>query len=176
MKTWIWFLLLGVIALASTILWLVNPTTGSDTAAITSFEECVAAGNPVAESFPPTCRANGEIFTQNVGNAVQLSDMIVVEVPQANANVASPLFIEGRARGTWFFEGEFPIEIVDSEGTVLARANGMATDDWMTEDFVDFAATLRFVAPEGRTGKIFFTQADARGEGGVPVLEVPVKF
>ncbi len=32
-----------------------------------SFEECVAAGNPVMESYPRQCMANGRTFTENIG-------------------------------------------------------------------------------------------------------------
>lgn len=31
---------------------------------ISSFEECAAAGNPVMESYPRRCNANGETFTE----------------------------------------------------------------------------------------------------------------
>ncbi len=33
---------------------------------VTSFEECVAAGNPVMESYPLQCRANGQTFVETV--------------------------------------------------------------------------------------------------------------
>lgn len=33
---------------------------------ITNYKECVAAGNPVMESNPPQCRANGKTFTGEV--------------------------------------------------------------------------------------------------------------
>jgi hypothetical protein len=33
---------------------------------IDSFEECVAAGNPVMESFPRKCSADGKTFTENI--------------------------------------------------------------------------------------------------------------
>jgi hypothetical protein len=33
---------------------------------ITNFDECVAAGNPVMESYPEQCRANGKTFTKDV--------------------------------------------------------------------------------------------------------------
>ncbi len=35
-------------------------------AAITTFEECVAAGNPVMESYPRQCRAGGTTFVEAV--------------------------------------------------------------------------------------------------------------
>ncbi len=36
-------------------------------ARVTSFEQCVAAGNPVMESYPRQCMANGRTFTENIG-------------------------------------------------------------------------------------------------------------
>jgi hypothetical protein len=30
---------------------------------ITNYDECVAAGNPIMESFPEQCSANGQTFT-----------------------------------------------------------------------------------------------------------------
>ena len=39
--------------------------------AITSFEECVAAGNPVMESYPEQCAANGVTFTRELTNEEQ---------------------------------------------------------------------------------------------------------
>lgn len=37
---------------------------------ITNFEECAAAGNPVMESYPRQCAANGEIFVEQTGEPV----------------------------------------------------------------------------------------------------------
>lgn len=33
---------------------------------VTNFDECVAAGNPVMESYPRQCRANGQTFVEDV--------------------------------------------------------------------------------------------------------------
>lgn len=41
------------------------PNTNTSTE-ITSFEECVAAGNPVAESYPRQCIAEGQTFTEAI--------------------------------------------------------------------------------------------------------------
>ncbi|MBD3164132.1 hypothetical protein GF323_02955 [Candidatus Woesearchaeota archaeon] len=37
---------------------------------ITSFEECVAAGNPVLESYPRQCRADGKMFIEEIGQNI----------------------------------------------------------------------------------------------------------
>ncbi|XOF35245.1 MAG: hypothetical protein ACL93V_08155 [Candidatus Electrothrix sp. YB6] len=38
---------------------------------ITSFEECEAAGYPVMESHPRQCRADGQIFTEELAPSDQ---------------------------------------------------------------------------------------------------------
>jgi hypothetical protein len=46
------------------------------------------------------------------------------------------------ARGNWFFEGSFPVELVDDSGD-LAQTIATAKGDWMTDAFVPFEATLQ---------------------------------
>jgi hypothetical protein len=76
-------------------------------------------------------------------------DFIVVESPRAGQRVSSPLTVRGRARGTWFFEGDFPIDLEDIAGNVISRGYVTAQGDWMTKDFVPFAGTLEFAGPVG---------------------------
>lgn len=52
--------------LAILLLFMVACTTTQD---ITSFEECVEAGNPVMESYPRQCRAGGETFVEEIEQA-----------------------------------------------------------------------------------------------------------
>lgn len=39
--------------------------------AITNFEECAAAGNPIMESYPRQCAANGQTFTEEITVPIQ---------------------------------------------------------------------------------------------------------
>ncbi len=39
------------------------------------------------------------------------SDMVVIDNPQPYQIVKSPLKVTGKARGGWFFEGDFPITL-----------------------------------------------------------------
>lgn len=111
---------------------------------ITNFTECIAAGNPVAESYPRQCRANGETFVEDIGNELEKQDLIRLESPRPNELVASPLVIKGEARGNWFFEASFPVLLKDSQGEIIAQAPAQAKGDWMTTEFVPFEATLIF--------------------------------
>lgn len=49
--------------------------TKDEASNITNFDECVAAGNPVMESYPEQCAANGQTFV----NQAQAADIMVEE-------------------------------------------------------------------------------------------------
>lgn len=52
--------------------------TSSNTQQITNFDECVAAGNPIAESYPEQCSANGQTFVNEVEEKNLENDFITV--------------------------------------------------------------------------------------------------
>lgn len=157
---------------------------------INSFEECVAAGNAVMESYPRQCNTpDGKHFVENVGNANEVSDLITVDSPRPNDTVKSPLTITGRARGTWYFEAQFPIKIVeygtseadtvDSKSAEIGTGNAKATSDWMTEDFVPFTATIEFSKPANQNpnGAIILKNDNPSGDpANDKQLIIPIKF
>ncbi len=114
---------------------------------VTNFEECVAAGNDVMESYPRQCRTSeGEMFVEYIGNELEKTDLIIIDNPRPNQTITSPLAIQGQARGTWFFEGDFPVKLLDEDGQEIAIAIAQAQGEWMVEDFVVFEALLEFTA------------------------------
>jgi len=89
------------------------------------------------------------------GNCRQ--DFIVVESPRPGDVIRSPLKIRGQARGTWFFEGDFPLILKDLKGRIIARGYATARGEWMTEKFVPFEGTLTFEKPAtGERGILVF--------------------
>jgi len=72
--------------------------------------------------------------------------MIILEQPQAEQTVSSPLTIEGEARGNWFFEATFPVVLTNWDGLIIAEGFATAQGEWMTEEFVPFTAELTFTA------------------------------
>ncbi len=145
---------------------------------VNSFDTCVAAGNPVMESYPQQCRAaDGTLYIEDIGNELDKLDLIRVDAPRPNAVIQSPLQIEGQARGTWFFEADFPIELLDAEGQVIGTAIATAQGEWMTEEFVPFTATLTFTDPAEGTGTLILIKDNPSDlEELDDSLEIPVKF
>ena len=51
--------------------------------------------------------------------------------------------IIGRAPGSWFFEGSFPVRIFDQEGDEIAALFAVTEEDWMQEGYIPFTLELR---------------------------------
>lgn len=105
------------------------------------------------------------INLRRIEERVEASDLIKVDQPLPNATITSPFTVKGKARGTWFFEGSFPVKLYDDSGNILAIGIATAQGKWMTEDFVPFKVTLEFdKVPEGEQGKLVFIKANPTGK------------
>ena len=70
---------------------------------------------------------------------------IVIDLPFPGAVTGKEFSVRGKARGYWFFEGSFPVALVDKDGKELAIGLGQVEPpmtNWMTEEFVTFKADL----------------------------------
>jgi len=146
-------------------------------ARITTFTECIENGFPVQESYPRRCGTpDGRMFTEIVLPDTQNDDdldtpdtagptheLIKVTTPKAGATVSSPLTVSGEARGYWFFEASFPVELHTADGTLLAFGIAQAQDEWMTELFVPFTSTFTFKNPTEQAGTLIFKKDNPSG-------------
>lgn len=74
---------------------------------------------------------------------------IVVTSPLRDQEITSPVTISGNARGMWFFEGSFPISIVNWDGLIIGEGIAQAEGEWMTENFVPFTAVISYTLATG---------------------------
>jgi hypothetical protein len=150
---------------------------GSSVNGVGNYYECVSKGFPVEEIYPSVCYANGQTFVQDIGNEREKEDLIRIANPRPGQVVTSPLQITGEARGMWFFEADFPVYLLDVEGNQVAVGIATAEGEWMTEEFVNFSATIEFSAPSSKTGTLILSKSNA---SGLPELDddlrVPVRF
>ena len=169
----------GAILLVLVALYFFTMTNREPQVAINSFDECVAAGNPVMESYPRQCRTpDGRLFVEQIA-AVPTSTMITVSEPLPNAVVSSPLIVRGEARGQWYFEASFPVELRDADGKQLAIFPAQAQGEWMTDEFVPFEGKLIWAATSttATSGVLIFHKDNPSGlpEHDASV-EIPVRF
>jgi tryptophan-rich sensory protein len=94
---------------------------------------------------------------------ITVSNLIIVESPRAYEKISSPLVVTGKARGTWYFEASFPVQLFDDNGKELTVVPAQAKTNWMTTDFVDFKAILNFSKPSTQKGYIIFKKDNPSG-------------
>lgn len=92
-----------------------------------------------------------------------LSDKIVVSDPSSGARIVSPLSFSGKARGMWFFEGSFPVRIIDEAENTIGAGIATADGEWMTEEFVPFRGNVTFVAGASGRGFVVFKKDNPSG-------------
>lgn len=84
------------------------------------------------------------------------ANLITVQNIAAYQKISSPIAVRGTARGYWFFEASFPVEIQDISGRVLGRGIATAEGEWMTEGFVPFKTEIFFDAGNTKSGFLVF--------------------
>lgn len=130
------------------------------------------------ESYPELCRSNGKTFRRDIGNEFDYLDIIQIESPRPGDSVTFPLEITGKARGGWYFEANFPVEILDADGNPLATSYATAQGEWMTNDFVPFTARIEMLNPPlGEKGELLLKYSNASGDPERDeALRVPINF
>lgn len=94
--------------------------------------------------------------------AVSHPDINVI-TPKSGETIRSPFLIEGQAKGTWYFEADFPIFLIDEKGNEVAIVIAQAQSDWMTEDFVPFKAELKLNIPKKMKATLVFKKDNPSG-------------
>lgn len=79
-------------------------------------------------------------------------DMIEVVSPLPGSFVEKNFSITGTARGPWFFEASFPVEVIGYNGEKLVQIPASAKSEWMTTNFVPFQADIKL--PESYVGPV----------------------
>jgi len=111
-----------------------------------------------------------------------LPDKLTVALPKSDDLISSPVSVSGQARGGWFFEGSFPIQVFDSNDKLLGSGTAKfapknPNDTWMTNDFVDFQGSVQFSQPATDGGYILFKKDNPSGDPAKDEsLKLPIKF
>ena len=170
-----YFIIVIIIILIAAGLWIYLKSPQIE---VQSFDECVKAGYPVMESYPRQCKApNGQTFVEDIGNELEKKDLIKLNNPRSNQTIASPLVIEGEARGSWYFEGTFPVKIFDGGDNLLGSANVQAQGEWTTENFVPFRVELKFSTSTTNKGTLVLEKNNPSGlSENADQLKIPVNF
>lgn len=96
-------------------------------------------------------------------NEIYKQNLIKLTTPAAGQQISSPVIITGEARGNWFFEASFPVEVRNAQEQVIGRGIAQTKANWMTSDFVPFSATIAFDAPGTSAGFLVLKKDNPSG-------------
>lgn len=125
----------------------------------------------------PSPSVNPSASPSTTQSEARLDDFIVVTSPLPNATVTNPLIVRGSARGSWYSEGVFPVVLLDANGREIGQGQATANGEWMTEEYVVFAASVRYTTPETKIGTLVLKKDNPSGlPANDKSLTFPVKF
>ena len=142
----------------------------------------VKHGNP---SFPEPASGCGnqisntgsETGTPTSTTSYLYKDLIKIDLPIQNQKISSPVSLKGEARGQWYFEASFPVQVLDGDGTILGSGTGQAQGEWTTTNFVPFIGEISFSKPKGKTGTIVFKKDNPSGlPANDDFVSIPINF
>lgn len=117
----------------------------------------VGTGEPKAESQEKPAPVPMVVYD----NAT--SDLIIVDFPTPGAIVGHAFTVTGVARGQWYFEADFPIEVRSAQGDTLLMLPATAQGEWMTTEFVPFTAPLTIAATYSGPATLILHNHNASG-------------
>ena len=127
------------------VVWKFNKKNTS--VVVTNFAECVAAGNPVLESYPRQCQANGQVYTEEIEVQSAMTESQARVIAEKTCIKGGEALASGYYNSnskTWWFdanlnstkEGCNPACVV-SEETSQAEINWRCTGALVPSDSVD---------------------------------------
>ena len=122
----------------------------------------------------PSAGGNGGVISP----VISPDGRVKIDAPSAHAAVSSPVKISGSVTGGgWFFEGSFPVKVVDANGAVLGSGQAQALFDWMSTGTVPFSAAISFAKPHSSSGAVVFSKDNPSGLPQNDMsFEVPIIF
>lgn len=88
---------------------------------------------------------------------------IELETPEPFQVVKSPISVSGQARGSWFFEADFPLRVENKEGELVTSTFVTTTEEWMTEEFVSFKKDIDYEHPSAGYSYLILEKANPSG-------------
>lgn len=112
----------------------------------------------------PTVDTESVITSGTVAYVNASSELIQVSAPLPGTPVGSTFKVEGEARGFWYFEASFPIEVRDLSGNSIGQGIAQAGGEWMTEEFVPFSADVSLSIPYTGQAIVMLKKDNPSGE------------
>lgn len=142
-------MLVGVVLVAALLFASILAYRGRSTPSTSSIPTS-SLPSPTLASFP--------------ASTVLPAAVLTVDTPKPNQKVSGPLVIKGQASSSWFFEGVFPVKLLNEKGEIIASGQAKALSDFQTSDLVAFEATMNIPATAKGQGALVFEKDNPSGQ------------
>lgn len=104
-------------------------------------------------------------------------EVVTVDEPVPHGRITNPLVVRGKVAGSWFFEANFPIVVLDEHRHAIGVGFGVARGDWMTEKPVKFTASVKLKDTDGDRGFVVLHRANPSDDRTLDAkVEIPIRF
>jgi len=160
------------------ISWALYHHSSSIVVPITSFSECESAGFPVIDGLTRKCAVNGRVFVESVllDGGQEFTGEFAVFKPRANQVVINPIKIEGRASHEWFGTDKIPVDIYDSDDSLLGSGNILMMDNEPGNDYNQFTGEIDIRETKTAQGYILIKQNLKLAGESVHEFKIPIAF
>jgi hypothetical protein len=112
-------------------------------------------------------------FYQKPKVAQPTEEFVKVEGLQPNQEIQSPYIVKGQAVGSWFFEGTFPVKLLDETGNIIKQTYAQTPGEWMTKDFIPFESILLFSVSKDQKGTLVLQKDNP---SGMPQFDAEIRI
>jgi len=151
-------------------------------------------GNPLAEEPKFPCGPKSEQFSDlnddrqeqvagqpnesegsSDNNLNKNADIIIVQ-PQKDELISGVLQVTGEAPGSWFFEGSFPVKIIDENDKEIIQGTASSYGEWMKDGPVPFHTEMNISKTSG-SGWVVLQKDNPSGKAeNNQEFRIPVRF
>lgn len=94
----------------------------------------------LCEQITGMCSEDEEITEEEVLS--EKGNKLVLENLKDGDIVDEGFEVKGKVSGEWFFEGTFPVRVLNEQGEIIKSLSATTQDDWRTSDLVSFTFKL----------------------------------
>lgn len=104
-----------------------------------------------------------------------LGELIQIDGIAPGARLSSPFTLTGKADASWYFEGDFPVKLVDANGNTLSSTFAKRQVYDIEKGFVPFRADLLYIAAPNQPATLILSLDNpSETEGYHRSIEIPV--
>lgn len=143
----------------------------------TNEDDSVDSNTNTSQNEAPINGDEKEPVTDTTSYQSEKGVAITVTQPVRTSKVTSPLKVSGSVPGSWSFEGQFAVRLLDTQSNVIAEAPAKLDGDWMTESPVPFTSTLTFDKQEPGMGLLVLVRSNPSDLAeNSDSLTIPIEF